>query len=45
MYVFIETAIPPELIPGETVARIRVPQKAANSEIGFLETVVKINEG
>ena len=37
--------MPPELVAGKTVAKVAVPQEAANSEIGFLETVATIDEG
>ena len=36
---------PPEIIPEESVAKVMVPMEAANTRIGFLDSVISVNEG
>ena len=37
--------MPPELVEGETVAKVTVPAESANSEVGFSSTVIQVDEG
>ena len=36
---------PPEIIQGQSVAKIEVPAEAANSVVGFENTLITVNEG
>ena len=36
---------PPEIIQGQSVAKIDVPAEAANSMVGFENTLITVNEG
>ena len=36
---------PPEIIQGQSVVKIEVPAEAANSVVGFENTLITVNEG
>ena len=36
---------PPEIIQSQSVAKIEVPAEAANSVVGFENTLITVNEG
>ena len=44
IYMLSETQ-PPEIIQGQSVAKIEVPAEAANSVVGFENTLITVNEG
>ena len=47
MYTFcvLSETQPPEIIQGQSVAKIEVPAEAANSMVGFENTFITVNEG